>query len=229
MCKKILVTGGSNGIGKEVVKQSINLGYEVLVFDVEKPDYNVNFNNVDVRSQEEVSSAVDSIDELDILINNAGVYMQTDIDKFDNSKFEKIFKTNVKGYRLMFSECLSLLKNSDDGNVVNVSSGLSKRPEPFSDLYSASKAAINCMKTSWANSKNGIRANCVLPGPVDTRMLSENFSEKELEDYKEKQPRGEFVQPSDVANIILFIANNEAFNGAEIEIGGESSSNQYTL
>jgi 3-oxoacyl-[acyl-carrier protein] reductase len=124
-----------------------------------------------------------------------------------------------------------MVQESQDGNVINITSGLAYNPEPYSDLYSASKAAINAMKTSWANSyaETGVRANAILPNPVETDMLTENFSKKELEEYRELQPMRKFSQPEDIAEAAVMVASNNSFNGAEIEVGGEAHNNQYGL
>lgn len=229
--KIALVTGGSNGIGKSIGKKFLNEGADLIVFDKEEPSYDAEYFDVDIRDEKEIEISLEKIDRLDILVNNAGVYQHTPIDNFDDTSFYKIFETNVKGYRMMYTYCMPLLQDSKDGNVINIASGLAYNPEPYSDLYSASKAAINSMKTSWSNSYKDteIRANSILPNPVNTDMLTENFSKKDLDEYRELQPMRKFSQPEDVAEVAILLASNDSFNGAEVEIGGEAHNNQYGL
>lgn len=227
--KVILVTGGSNGIGEAIGEIFLRKGAKVIVFDQEKPSYEAEYFDVDVRKEEEIKEALQEIERLDVLVNNAGIYRQTPVDEFNQQDFDDIFETNVKGYRMMYTHALPLLQESEDGNVINITSGLAKRPEPYSDMYSASKAAIDAMKTSWANSyaKTGVRANSILPNPVETDMLTENFSDEELGEYRDLQPMRKFSQPEDIAKTAVMIASNDSFNGAEIEVGGEAHNNQY--
>lgn len=229
--KIALVTGGSNGIGKSISKKFLNEGADLIVFDKKEPSYDAEYFDVDIRDEKEIEISLEKIDRLDILVNNAGVYQHTPIDNFDDTSFYKIFETNVKGYRMMYTYCMPLLQDSKDGNVINIASGLAYNPEPYSDLYSASKAAINSMKTSWSNSYKDteIRANSILPNPVNTDMLTENFSKKDLDEYRELQPMRKFSQPEDVAEVAILLASNDSFNGAEVEIGGEAHNNQYGL
>lgn len=229
--KTAVITGGSKGIGRSIAEKFAEKGAQIIIFDIEEPTENYQYHNVDVRREDQVREAIQKLDKLDILVNNAGVYRHTSLHEFDQESFKEIFQTNVKGYRMMYTYALPLLKASSDGNVVNISSGLSRRPEPYSDLYSASKAAINSMKTSWANSytETGVRANSILPGPVETDMLTENFSQEELEDYQSAQPMKRFSQPEEVAEAAFLLVTENSMNGAEIEVGGEANSNQYSL
>lgn len=227
----VLVTGGSRGIGEAVAKVFLQEGAEVIVFDKKQPSYDVRYFQVDISDEEEVRFGLDKVTSIDCLVNNAGVYRQTPVTKFNGEDFEEIFNVNVKGYRMMYTYALPMLEDSEDGNVINISSGLGKQPEPWSDIYSASKAAINCLKTSWANSyaETDVRANAILPNPVETDMLNKAFSDDELMEYKEKQPMREFSEPEDVAEVAVLLASNASLNGAEFEVGGEAHNNQYGL
>lgn len=229
--KTALITGGSKGIGKSIAERFEDEGAKIIIFDVNESSFGDEHYQVDVSKENQIKKAFQEIESLDILVNNAGVYRKTPLEQFSDRSFSEIFETNVKGYRMMYSYALPLLRDSDDGNVINISSGLSKRLEPYSDLYSASKAAINTMKTSWANSysETKVRANSILPGPVETEMLTENFTQEELEEYKEQQSMERFIKPEEVAEIALLLAKENSLNGAEIEVGGEASSNQYSI
>jgi len=229
--RKVIVTGGSNGIGRAIGERFLAEGADVTVFDMEEPPYGAEYSETDVRKQKEVKMAFRGVCELDVLVNNAGLYHRTPADVFEDELFYELFETNVKGYRLAYTYGLPLLTESEEGSVVNVSSGLSKRPEPESDLYSATKSAVNTMKTSWANSypETGVRANAVLPGPVETEMLTEALTKEELEKYESLQPQGRLVQPEEVAEAVLFLTQNPTHNGAELEVGGETHQNQYGI
>jgi NAD(P)-dependent dehydrogenase (short-subunit alcohol dehydrogenase family) len=225
--KTVLVTGGSNGIGEAISKAFIEEGCRVIVFDLKEPSFDTEYYEVDVRKESEVREAFEHIKELDVLVNNAGIYRHTPQDEFDEEDFMDIVKTNVMGYRMMFTYVLPLLQESEDGNVVNISSALARCPEPYSDLYSGAKAFVNSMTQSWAIQENGVRSNTIMVGPVETDMLTENFSEDELEDYLDRQLVDEFTQPEDIAELVSFCASNPQMSGELLSIGGEAGQNQY--
>jgi 3-oxoacyl-[acyl-carrier protein] reductase len=225
--KTVLVTGGANGIGEAISKFFLEEGFKVIVFDMEKPSFDAEFYKVDVREESEIREAFEHIKELDLLVNNAGIYRHTPQDEFDEEVFMDIVKTNVMGYRMMFTYALPMLQESDDGNVVSISSALAECPEPYSDLYSGAKAFVNSMTQSWAIQDNGVRSNTVMVGPVETDMLAENFSDEELEDYLDRQLVDEFTQPEYVAELVSFCASNPQMSGELLSIGGEAGQNQY--
>ena len=231
--KTALITGGSNGIGKAIAQRFIKEGAKVIVFDIEKPDFKVEFYHVDISKEEQIKKTFNYIKQLDILVNNAGVYLRAFIEETSKEQLDKIVDINLKGTYLMSKYTIPLLRKIK-GNIINIASGLGIVPEPESPAYCSTKAAIimltKCMAQEYASV--GLRVNAILPGPIDTPMLRNVFSsEKELEEYTKLNPMKSIGKPEDVASVAVFLASDEASyvtGGLYSVDGGESTSSVYS-
>ncbi len=231
--KIAIITGGSNGIGKAISKRFLSEGANVIVFDIKKPDYDIQFIQVDIKDENQIKQAFLQIKKLDILVNNAGIYFKSSVEDTKSNELDQIINTNLRGTYLMSKYALPLLKKSH-GSIVNISSGLGIVPEPESPAYCATKAAIimltKCMSQEYT--KNHIRTNVILPGPIDTSLLRNTFkSEEKLKEYILLNPMKKIGTPDDVANVALFLVSDEAryVNGGMYSVdGGESVSSLYS-
>lgn len=231
--KIALITGGSKGIGRAIAQMFIKEGAKVIVFDIEKPDYEVEFYQVDIGKEEQIEKAFGQIKQLDILVNNAGVYFQASVEETSKEQLDKIVDINLKGTYLMSKYAIPIIRKTK-GNIINISSGLGVVPEPESPAYCSTKAAIimltKCMAQEYAS--EGLRINAILPGPIDTPLLRNAFSsEKEIEEYAKLNPMKRIGRPEDVANVAVFLASDEASyvtGGLYSVDGGESTSSVYS-
>jgi NAD(P)-dependent dehydrogenase (short-subunit alcohol dehydrogenase family) len=231
--KVVLVTGGSSGIGKSISKAFLKEGAKVIIFDIAKPDFAVTYYQVDISKENEIQKAISKIMNIDILVNNAGIYFLTSIENTPKQQLDRIIDVNFKGAFLMCKHVLPRLKQSK-GNIVNIASALAVVPEPESVAYCSSKAAIvmltKCLAQEYAS--KGIRVNAVLPGPIDTPLLRKAFaSKKEMESYKKLNPMKKIGKPEDVANVVLFLASENAqyvTGGLYSVDGGEGTSSIYS-
>jgi len=233
LAKKIaLITGGTKGIGKAIAQRFIKEGAEVIIFDLEKPDFNAKFFKVDISKEEEIKKAFKDIKVVDILINNAGVYYLSSVESTSKKELDHVIDVNYKGTYLMCKHALPFIKKNK-GSIINISSGLGIVPEPESPAYCSSKAAIimltKCLAQDLAS--KSVRVNAILPGPIDTPLLRNAFSDKKIKEYAKTNPMKRIGKPEEVANVALFLASNEAsfVTGGMYSVdGGESSSSLYS-
>ncbi len=196
--KVALVTGANKGIGFEVAKILLNKGVYVIIGsrDLEKGkqalrdlgNENVSFVQIDITNEKSVKDAKNIISKefgkLDILINNAGVWLDFGVPMLEVSMddIEKTFKVNTFGVITTIKHFLPLLKKSDEGRIVNVSSGLgsltqSADPDyeyyPYKSLaYNTSKSALNAITILFAYElrETNIKINSADPGYCSTDL-----------------------------------------------------------
>lgn len=174
-----LVTGANKGIGLEIVKQLIAKGIDVHLGarDVERgekaaADTGARFVQIDVTDPESVRRAADSLDHLDVLVNNAGVA------GFSGANIREIYDTNVFGVMTVTDALLPLLKKSAHGRIVNVSSGVGSlagmvdSEMPVSFGYVSSKTAVNAVTLQYVKAlkDTSIKVNAVCPGYCATDL-----------------------------------------------------------
>jgi NAD(P)-dependent dehydrogenase (short-subunit alcohol dehydrogenase family) len=232
--KIIIVTGGAQGIGRAIAESFKREGAKVFVLDIQEPDFEVEFLQADVSKESEIAQAIQNIERLDVLVNNAGIYFQASVEDTRQEDLDKMMDIDFKGPYLVSKHALPLLRNSK-GNIINISSGLGMVPEPESPAYCSAKAAVNmltkCMAQQYA--RESIRVNAILPGPIDTPLLRNALkTEKAFREYECLNPTGRAGSPEEVARVALFLASDEAryiTGGMYAVDGGESSSSLYSL
>ncbi|MCE7009818.1 SDR family NAD(P)-dependent oxidoreductase [Kibdelosporangium philippinense] len=177
MTEVALVTGGNKGIGQEIVRQLKDRGFRVYAGAREPQEGMV---RLDVTDPESVAKAVKTIEtdagRLDVLVNNAGVMVEWDVQDVTAAHLRETFEVNVFGVVTVTSACLPLLRRSRNPRIVNMSSGLGSltmlsNPDSRAFLaYSSSKAALNALTLIYANAlrADGIKVNAVSPGMVPT-------------------------------------------------------------
>ncbi|MDQ3098906.1 MAG: SDR family oxidoreductase [bacterium] len=231
--KTALITGGASGIGKAITQRFQSEGANTIVFDLREPDFQTTFLQVDVSKESEIIKAFQTINNLDIVVNNAGIYFQSSVEETTEDQLEKILSVNIKSTFLISKHALPLIKKSH-GTIINISSCLGLVPEPEAPAYCATKAAIIMLTKTMSQTyaKDRVRINSIAPGPIDTPLLQKYFSSQEQkEEYLRNKPMGKIGTPEDVANVALFLASDEAsfINGGIYTIdGGEAASSIYS-
>lgn len=231
--KTAVVTGGSSGMGLAISRRLRQDGMNVIVFDVQPPPEEFSFFPVDIRNDEQIKRALAQIETLDILVNNAGIYFEKYLEDTTNDELDKMVDVNIKGTYLVTRNCMDKIKNTR-GSIVIIASCLGLVPELTSPLYCATKAGLvmltKCLAQQYAD--QGVRVNCVLPGPIDTPLLRKSFSGPEDEARcAGRIPMRRIGQPEDIANMVAFLVSEEAgyvTGGAFPVDGGVSSSSLYS-
>lgn len=171
--KAILVTGANRGIGQALVEEALRRGAKQVYAGTRQPlahpDGRVTPLTLDVTSPAQIQAAAGQIESLDILINNAGVFLYDDLS--DRAAFEQHLAVNLFGTNAVTQAFLPLLARSR-GAIVNNVSLAALAPVPLTPAYSISKAAAFSLTQSLRAllARQGVRVHAVLTGPTDTDM-----------------------------------------------------------
>ena len=235
MTKTIFVTGGSRGIGAAVVRRAAGKYNVVFTYNThsecaeqllkEFGALGVCAVQCDVRDEKSVKSAVEfavkRFGKIDILVNNAGISKSGLLIDTDAKDFDDVFDVNVKGAYLVTKAVLPDMLSRGAGSIVNVASIWGQVGASCEVAYSSSKAAVIGFTKALAKevAPMHVRVNAVAPGAVDTDMMKE-YSEEEVKTICEEIPLGRLAQPEEVADAILFLAENEYITGSILQING---------
>jgi NAD(P)-dependent dehydrogenase (short-subunit alcohol dehydrogenase family) len=176
--KVVLITGANRGIGEALLQEALQRGAARVYAATRKPfthpDPRVRPVTIDLTSVDSIRAAAESIEEVDVLVNNAGIAIYDDLS--DSAVLREQLEVNLFGTLEVTQAFLPALTHSK-GSVVNISSTAGLAPLPFIPSYSISKAAILALTQAHRAlfAAHGIRVHTVLAGPVDTEM-SKDFA-----------------------------------------------------
>lgn len=235
-----VVTGGSRGIGRAIVHRLREEGARVASLDVTPPDETETFDaadlhlDADVTDEQAVAAAVARAStELQapptILVNNAGVNAYFDAAEMTSPQWDDFFALDLKACWITARAVLPAMRAARSGAVVNVASIHATLTQPGRFPYAAAKAGILGLTRSLAldEGPNGIRANAVCPGLVDTQLSREGFARDghgvTVESLASEHPVGRVGTPLDIAELVVFLASDARagfITGAAIPIDG---------
>lgn len=235
--KIALVTGGTSGIGKEIVKELLDKGCKVitcyhsnesLAKQTEKEFSNENLLIIkcDVSNEEEVINMFNNIStkfgKIDYLVNNAGTFIDNLIKDFNIDDFKKVLDINLLGKVICTKHAYENM--NDNGAIVNISSHLGVVPCTESPAYCAAAAAIiNFTKaTALEYADKKIRANSICPAFTPTPLSLRGWKQEEIDQKLKETPLGRFATPEDTAKLCLFLLSDDAnfITGENIWING---------
>ncbi|MBI2043900.1 SDR family oxidoreductase [Candidatus Pacearchaeota archaeon] len=219
--KVAVITGGSSGIGKSIAGAFIKNGAKVIVLGINKPDYKCEFYKVDVSKENEIKSAFQKIKQLDILINNAGIFIGGKVENTNTEDLNKVLDVNFKGY--FWCSKYSIPKINNGGSIINISSIHGMSPRAGVSVYGATKAAIINLTKALALelAERKIRVNCISPGAIRTPIWGTGEeSEKDLQEVGSKYPLKRVGDPEEIAHATVFLAENEFITGVNIPVDG---------
>lgn len=225
--KVSLITGASQGIGKEIALTFVREGSEIVIFDVnleevEKIKEEISLLGreplvfqVDITDykilEESVKKIIDKFTKIDILVNNAGITKDALILRMSEVDWSRVIDVNLRG-AFNCIKCVSkFMLKQKKGKIINISSIIGLKGNIGQANYSASKAGlIGLTKTAAKEfAWRGILVNAVCPGFIKTQM-TERLSEEMKEKMLSQIPVGRFGEPRDVANLCLFLASDES-------------------
>lgn len=234
MKRVALVTGGTKGLGLEIVHKLISDNYIVYSiardFRNERGISDAYFHMGDITNIDSLAALSDIINtnagKLDLLVNNAGIIAGGGIEDVDYDNWNNVMNINVNGVFNCTKVMLPLLKKSDSASIVNISS-ISSKIVSSSMAYSCSKSAVDMMTKCLAKdlAKHNIRVNSISPGIMKTGFQVNNsiISEDKYDDFIDKcsceYPFG-IVKTEEVAELVVYLGSSKAscITGANITI-----------
>ncbi|WFB37257.1 SDR family oxidoreductase [Kiritimatiellota bacterium B12222] len=225
--KVALVTGSSRGIGAEIAKSLAQAGAKVVVnyansaSEAEKVVAEIQAEGGDaiairanVCHSAEVRALFEStiahFGKVDILVNNAGVMLNKKIQDTSDEEFDQLFDINVKGTFYSMREAATRLE--DGGRVINFSSTTTRLMLPTYGSYCASKGAVEQLSRIFAKEvgARGITVNTLSPGPTNTELFTQGKTEAFIQQLADMSALGRIAEPSDIAQVVLFLASDAA-------------------
>lgn len=245
----VVVTGGSNGIGRATAIMMAEAGAHVFVGDVNHLEENKEtFTQLgivevtcDVRQESQVQAlierAVDQYGTINILVNNAGIGLVKQIQDVTEAEWDACVDTNLKGTFFGCKHAIKYMLATGGGAIVNTASNAGLLPRAHDPVYSISKHAIVALTESLGlcHGKDNIRINCVCPGPVgETGMMNDDLDKADdraglTQSMIRASPiaaaLNRMIQPEEVASAICYLASKDALmvSGTALRIDGGKS------
>jgi NAD(P)-dependent dehydrogenase (short-subunit alcohol dehydrogenase family) len=228
--KRAIVTGAANGIGRAIALRLASEGARVVLADVDEEaaggvadeiDGETLIHKTDVTRNGDVQTLVGrTVSEwggLDVMVNNAGVGVAGTALTTTEEEYDRVMDVCVRGTFLGMKHAIPVIRDSDGGSVINMSSiaglvGIVDRA-----VYSAAKGAIYSITRASAidHVGEGVRVNCIAPGTVDTPWVARITSgyddpEEARANMRARQPHGRLVSPEEIAAMAAYLASDES-------------------
>jgi 3-oxoacyl-[acyl-carrier protein] reductase len=240
--RRAIVTGSARGIGKAIAVKFLQEGASVVLVDKRVEQLSACRAELaqigpavyefvaDVSDQDQVANLFDRVERswggADVLVNNAGIARMQEFLQITEEGWDQTMSVNLKSvFLLSQSFTKTLIAKERSGAIVNTASVNGLVGEAGMAAYNASKAGVILLTKTMAIElgSHGIRANCVCPGVIYTDLVKEaGFDDALIADYLTKIPLHRLGLPEDVANVVAFLASDEAsfVNGADVVIDG---------
>lgn len=238
--KTAIISGASRGIGAKIAQQLAKNGYLVIV----------NYNNSqqkaqqlcdDIKSQrgmavaykadmskpDEIKAMTDYVQKdfgtIDLVVANAGIGLNSLLIDTTDEQIHDLIYTNMVGTITLCRECAKHMLKNHKGNIITISSMWGQVGASCESVYSATKGGIISFTKAIAKELgyNGIRANCIAPGLIDTEINS-NLSGEDIQSLVDETPVGRIGTTQDIANAVLWLASEESgfVTGQVISVNG---------
>lgn len=227
--KKVLVTGGSRGIGGAIAGKFKDLGADVYISAAksysEKFDMDRQFL-ADFKDKVQIADFLEKIQHIpfDVLINNAGINVINPIEKIVEKDWADVIQVNLTVPMLIIKTLAQGMKQRGYGRIVNVTSIFSEVSKSQRATYSSSKYGLAGLTKAVALdlSQSNILVNSVAPGFIDTELTRTILSESQINELISQVPMGRLGFPEEVAELVCFLSssNNSFMTGQNIVIDG---------
>ena len=236
MTRRVLITGGTRGIGASIAKAFKEAGYTVAVNYAKNHEAAEKFTSEtgiqafswDVADFDSCAEGVKKVEEamggsIEILINNAGITRDGMMHKMDAAQWGAVIATNLNSCFNMSRLVIENMRNNKFGRIVNISSINGLAGQMGQTNYSAAKAGVIGFTKALAleSARKGVTVNVVAPGYINTEMVAA-IDESVLSKIVEKIPAGRLGEGEEIARSVLFLSDDKAgfINGETLSVNG---------
>ena len=233
--KKVIITGGTRGIGLSILKSFYDYGSKILTIGSNLnnlENLKKNFSNIEIKQldlkdlkqvQENFPSFIDLLGGVDILINNAGITKDNLTLRMKEEEWKDVIDVNLNSTFFICQAAIKYMIKNKSGSIVNITSVVGHTGNAGQANYTASKAGIIAMTKSLAKeyAKKNIRLNCVSPGFIATDM-TRNLKEEYKEELLKNVPLNRLGTGEDIAKTVIFLSSNHStyITGETIHVNG---------
>jgi NAD(P)-dependent dehydrogenase (short-subunit alcohol dehydrogenase family) len=200
-----IVTGGMQGIGAAIARRLKDSGAKVTVWDLDASP------RVDVSDPKSIEKALQGIDKIDVLVNNAGVAGQNvpTVD-YPIEEWERVLRVNLTSQFLCCRAIAPKMVKAKYGRIVNIASVAGKEGNPNAVAYSASKAGVISLTKSLGKelAQAGVLVNCVTPAAAKTAIFDQ-MTKTHIDYMLSKIPMGRFVEVDEIAALVCWLASED--------------------
>lgn len=224
--KNILITGSSAGIGAEIAKSLSLIGHNVFLSGRNEERLKRFAEEINAKgflagclleedfSEKLFNSALQQLGSIDVLVNNAGAYLWSPVEKTSKDKVENLLRLNLQIPYQLSSMAVLPMKNNHWGRIINIGSISGAVGEANASLYSATKAGLIGLSKSLALelAEYGITVNVINPGWVKTNLASESIENGDIneQDQLEMIPQKRWIEPEEIADLVKYLISDSA-------------------
>lgn len=233
--KTVLVTGASSGIGQATAIECAKMGAKVVITGRNVERLQETFSQLegeghlqivaDLNSEDEIARLVEQCPVLNGLVNNAGRGKSKPVNFIGLQDLQDVYQTNLFGVALLTKMLLKKKKIAKEGSIVFTSSISAYMTAAGLSIYASSKAAVAAYMRTCAIElgPKGIRANAILPGMVETKLInSGTYTDEDKQNDLALYPLGRYGRPEDIARAMVFLLSDASawMTGTELVVDG---------